>query len=232
MRGSTMNIYIDESGSINNSFDENHNFIIALLKPSDDAGLRRSYKRYVSSHIEEFRLLSKIPSKMFLDGNFKEIKGSAMTIDQKKDFVNFFCQNPSFELFYIVLKNHALSDSFCDNSARAFNFSLYSALFYFMQHGYLTLSETCNLQLDERNEKTNAVHFLENYLNTQFIHHPLKHPFNVKYFDSSNNKLIQVADVFANIYYSHLVNGIYIEEIERLKNLGILKSVFHFPHHC
>ena len=79
-----MNIYIDESGSINNTFDIKHNFVIALVSPTDDSSLRRSYKRYVSSHLNDLRNNAKYPDRLFLNDKFKEIKGSAMTVEQKK----------------------------------------------------------------------------------------------------------------------------------------------------
>ena len=53
--------------------------------------------------------------------------------------------------------------------------------------------------------------------------------FDVAYFDSSNNALIQIADVFANLYYSHLQTGAYTEKFQKLKDAGILKFVFEFP---
>lgn len=227
-----MNIYIDESGSINNTFDIKHNFVIALVSPTDDSSLRRSYKRYVSSHLNDLRNNAKYPDRLFLNDKFKEIKGSAMTVEQKKEFIRYFSENSNFSLFYIVLKNHALSDNFCSNCARAFNFSLCNALQLFMNHGLIALDETCNLQLDERNERPDTRNFLENYLNTQFIHHPLDRPFSVQYFDSSNNKLIQIADVFANIYYSHLINATFSDEMLDLKNKGILKCIYQFPYYC
>lgn len=37
--------------------------------------------------------------------------------------------------------------------------------------------------------------------------------FDVTYFDSSNNSLIQIADVFANLLYSHLQTGGYDDEL-------------------
>lgn len=47
--------------------------------------------------------------------------------------------------------------------------------------------------------------------------------FDVKYFDSANNDLIQLVDVFSNLYYSHLQTGAYEEEFNKLEKAGILK---------
>ena len=53
--------------------------------------------------------------------------------------------------------------------------------------------------------------------------------FDVTYFDSSNNSLIQMADVFANLLYSHLQTGGYDDELKKLRDVGILKFTFEFP---
>lgn len=72
--------------------------------------------------------------------------------------------------------------------------------------------------------------FLENYLNTELsMNGTTTGKFDVSYFDSSNNSLIQIADVFANLYFSHLQTGAYEDEIQKLKDSGILKFIFEFP---
>lgn len=227
----TVNIYIDESGSINNKNDSFHNFVIALIKPNNEDELKRSYKRYISSHIADLKKCSKEPEKMFKDDKFKELKGSSLTSEQKREFVRYFTQKSNFSLYYIVLKNNRLEDNFCRNTARAFNYSIYNALNYFSTHGMLDLNEVCNLQLDERNERTDTRNFLENYLNTQFINSTIWPPFTVKYFDSSANKLVQLADVFANLYYSNIITGVYDDEIKCLRSKGILKGIYLFPYY-
>lgn len=48
--------------------------------------------------------------------------------------------------------------------------------------------------MDERNEKTETKFFLENYLNTELMLGGVTQgKFNVSYFDSANNKFIQIA---------------------------------------
>jgi hypothetical protein len=86
------------------------------------------------------------------------------------------------------------------------------------------------LQLDERNEKTETKFFLENYLNTELMLGGVTQgKFNVSYFDSANNKFIQIADVFSNLFYSELRTRQYTETFRMLRERGILKFVFEFP---
>lgn len=167
--------------------------------------------------------------KMFCKGSFRELKGSQLDKKMKQKFVDFFVQKHSFELYYIIIDNKKLTDRFCENTARVFNYTLRLGLEYFISTGYLQ-SEDCILQLDERNEKTESKYFLENYLNTELsMNGTTGGKFAVQYFDSANNNIIQIADVFANLYYSHMKTGGYKEYIQKLKDAKILKCLFKFP---
>ena len=236
-----MVIYIDESGSINNHISGNEYFIIALVRVVDKDSIKKSYKRFVSSNFDRLLMLDcdkvkpstgqviKEGGKMFCKGNFRELKGSQLDKKMKQKFVDFFVQKHSFELYYIIIDNKKLTDRFCENTARVFNYTLRLGLEYFISTGYLQ-SEDCILQLDERNEKTETKHFLENYLNTELsMNGTTNGKFAVQYFDSANNNIIQIADVFANLYYSHMKTGGYKEDIQKLKDAKILKCLFKFP---
>lgn len=236
-----MNFYIDESGSINNKIPTNKYFIIALVNVIDKDGLNKVFKRFVSSNMNRLKELDetkinpangkilKAGGKIFTNGKFKELKGTQFDPDMKKKFVEFFTRNNYFELYYIRIKNLELNDKAAAHSARVFNYSLKCALEYFLNNDILPI-EDCSLQLDERNEKMEAKYFLENYLNTELgMNGCSTEDFNVMYFDSANNRFVQVADVFANFYYSHLQNDQYSKEFDMLKKRGILKAVFDFP---
>lgn len=236
-----MNIYIDESGSINNHMPNNGYFVICMLRVLNKKALKRAYKRFVSANYDRLLELDrekispktgkpiKAGGKMFSDGKFIELKGAQFDRALKLEFVEFFSRKPVFEIFYIKIVNEKLSDSFCENTARVFNYTVRLALDYFIRKGLLP-EEDCLLQLDERNEKTETKYFLENYLNTELAMGGVtRGNFDVKYFDSANNDLIQLADVFSNLYYSHLQTGAYEEEFNKLEKAGILKFCFEFP---
>lgn len=236
-----MNIYIDESGSINNHAANNKYFVIALIHPVNKDALKRAYKRFVSSNHDDLLLLDqdklhpttghiiKKGGKMFQNGDFHELKGSQFDRKMKQKFVEFFCRKSSFEIYYIKISNQLLTDQFCENTARVFNYTLKLALEFFIRKKFLP-DENCSLQLDERNERTETRYFLENYLNTElFMNGTINSKFDVAYFDSSNNCFIQIADIFANLLYSHLQTGGYDEELKKLKDADILKFTFEFP---
>lgn len=236
-----MIVYIDESGSINNHMPENKYFIIAMIRVIDKDALKRAYKRFVSANHDRLLELDrdklnpntkkviKPGGKMFRNGKFRELKGSQFDKDMKGKFVEYFSRRQSFEIYYIEIANKELSNEFCENISRIFNYVLRLALEYLLNKSYLPI-EDCSLQIDERNERMETKHFLEHYLNTElYMNKTTTGKFFVAYFDSVNNALIQIADVFANIYYSYAQIGAYEEEINKLKEQGILKSVFRFP---
>ena len=166
---------------------------------------------------------------MFRDGKFRELKGAQFDRDMKHIFVDYFSRKHHFDVYYIMMKNENLPSRFFDNISRTFNYSIKSALLYFIQSGYLP-DESCFLQLDERNERVENKSFLENYLNTELsLSGQVAGDFSVSYFDSSCNKFIQIADVFSNLFYSHLQTGHYVDELELMKELGILKGIYEMP---
>ena len=235
-----MQICIDESGSINNHSNYCPYFVIALVHVIDKEKTRRAYKRFVSSNLNRLReldsekkngkgLVLKQGNKMFKNGKFCELKGSQLDPDMKRRFLSFFASEKHFEVFYIKMNNAKLSDKICSNTARAFNYPLKLALGHFIRSGLLP-DEECSLQLDERNERTEAKYFLEQYLNTELIMDGTSNGlFSVHYFDSEYNRIIQIADVYANWFYSHLKTGAYSKELEEQQKAGIIKGIFEFP---
>lgn len=222
-------LYIDESGTMTVLHNKTHPyFIISIIRVKDIKKLKRVYQRFVRSHKKELKLADN-RKLMFRDMKFMELKGSCFTPKLKKDFINFFCKNNYFEVFYIVVDNNRIQPKFYNNTARAFNYLLRIALEYYISHNYLSNDEIM-LQLDERNEKTETKHFLENYLQTELgLQNIIKNDCKVQYFDSANNQIIQIADVFSNLYFSELQTKAYTKEFELMKQDGYLKHIFEFP---
>ena len=235
-----MNVYIDESGSINNHCKGNKYFVIAIIKVTDQKKLKRVMKRFVAANLDRLRELDKtkedrnghivrLGGKMFKDEQFRELKGAQFDREMKKKFIEYISKSKLFEVYYIKIYNEKLTDIFCENTARVFNYVLKNAIKYYVRSG-LWEDEGYNLMLDERNEKTETRYFLENYLNTELLSNgTVKNRFNVQYFDSADNQLIQVADIFANLFYSHLKNDSYGDEFTMLREKGILRNIYEFP---
>ena len=226
-----INLYIDESGSMTRDYKTgDHNFIIAIIYAKDKKLLQKAYKYFIKKNFDDLKK-SDTSHKMFREEKFIELKGSAMTMDLKKKFMMHMNRGNSFEIFYIISDNRFIEEKFYKNTARAFNYLLKIALIFLMRRNYLPKNEEFDIQIDERNIRTGAKQLLQEYLNTelQLEASLTEKEVKVSYFDSANNHLIQIADVFSNICYSQLYNHNYTEEIKKLKNTKILRYVFTFP---
>lgn len=226
-----INLYIDESGSLTSNCEESNQpfFIISIIKVNDDKILRRNLKRFISGNLKTLRKLEKA-NKMFINGKFMELKGSALNSALKRSFVEEIIKGQSFEIFFIKVYNKQLKPAFLENKARVFNFLLKLFFEHNLRNGNLTDGEYF-LQIDERNIKTQSKNTLEDYLNTELTLNDnlLTNNLLVKYFDSSNNKFIQVADVFSNLYYSQCLTNKYGDLLKDLSQKNILKEIFYFP---
>ena len=228
-------LYIDESGSMTiDHFNDWPYFVIAIVRCGNPDKLKTLYKRFIKKHMNELHEAD-TKSRMFQNERFHELKGSALTPSLKSEFVSYFAREGTLEVYYIVLDNARIAEHAKDsknlyaNKARAFNYVLKLAMEYFVKNGYMPDDTYC-IQLDERNERTGSRLFLGDYLNTEFqMEKVLSNDVMVTYFDSANNKIVQIADVFANLYYSRLLTGGYADEIDTMKTNGCLKKVFKFP---
>lgn len=223
-----MNAYIDEFGSIN--LNNHKNFIIAIVMPTDKEKLKRVYKRFVSKNLVRLKILDK-DNKMFRkDGTFLELKGSCFDRKMKLDFLDYFCRNDLFKVRYIVLNNDKLESRFIKNKARTFNYLMKIFLINTI-HRKIIVDRELYLHIDERNVKTDSKFSLEDYLNQELLLEAnIIKDVIVKYYDSSQSQLIQIADVFANIKYSdYITNNVYKDVLERLEKEGYILEDFKFP---
>ena len=111
-----MNIYIDESGSINNHSDYEKYFVIAMVRVIDKKTVERTYKRFVSKNLERLKKLDadklnndgeivRTGGKMFQDDKFIELKGAQFDREMKIKFVESFVKKGGLEVYYIKLEN-------------------------------------------------------------------------------------------------------------------------------
>lgn len=225
--------YVDESGSMTKkylNYYKNQYFVICLLRIKNKEKLKRVFKRFVSSNYEELKKIDKDYKMFDKNGKFKELKGSLFSFDMKKKFIYFFCQNHLFEIYYIICDNRKVKDYFYKNTARAFNYLIKLCFEHFTKYNYISFGENY-LFIDERNVRTESRATLEDYLNTELatgIH--IQDGFYVEYNESDTREFIQLADVFANIYYSSLItNHTFSCIMVQLRKDKYILGEFYFP---
>lgn len=226
-------ICIDESGSLGNTnLKDFPYFVICLVRIKNRKQIKKSFKRFVSSHLAGLKLLDK-DYKMFAEGSFKELKGCCLDPKTKIELANYLSKKDGFEFYLIEVKNSACDQGFFDNTNRSFNFLVEQCLDYLFRHSFLPKGEEFVLNVDNRNVKNDAKLSFEDYLDTSLrIEKNFFTKITVNYFDSSKNVLVQLADFFANLGYSSLMTKNYEKLIESLKESGHLKYIYKFPLHC
>lgn len=207
-------------------------FIIAIVTAPNKERAKRAVKRFVSKNIDTLKS-SDSAHKMFLDGNFHELKGSCMSGNLQAGFIEYICQRDTVKVFLAQVKNRQIRYGLYKNTARAFNYILGQTLANLFESGLLPKDDYM-LHIDERNQKTGTTHSLEDYLNIQLcIDREFADSVIVKYYDSAQNSLIQVADVFSNAYYKHCMQGGSAEYISPMLNAkateGYFPAVYQFP---
>lgn len=223
-----MLISIDESGSINNHNDTQQFFVITLIRVKGKGTLKGKHAKFVNKFKNRLKELD-VDNKMFNGDDFLELKGHYFDSEMRRNFLEFFKNSSSFEIYYIKYYNAYLSDTFCKNTERAFNYPLKLALHYYLKNGVLP-SEDIKLNLDNRNLKTDSKMELGEYLNTELTGSlDYDGHVDVTYFDSVNNRCIQIADVFSNIFYQNLSTHEFDQEFKEMQMDGHIKGIFEYP---
>jgi len=224
-----VSLYIDESGFMTQEHCRKlPYYVLALVRVHDSKKVKRLMKRFVSANLERLRELDK-DGKMFIDGHFHELKGSALDHDMKESFFRYVCRDQIFDVFFVTLYNKKITGTLYKNRARASNFVLTLALKYFFEHNLLD-KDTYLLQIDEQNIRTESRNSLEDHLNIQLtLERELADGFSITYYDSSCNTCIQLADLCANLYYSQLMTSGYSSLFGDLRKQGYIKFDFYYP---
>lgn len=221
-------IYIDESGSINGDCRGGRWFVIALLCVTNKDKLKRVMKRFIQQNIGSLRKLEK-SRMMFKEGKLTELKGAALTPMYKRKFLEYFAQKDLFKVVFIKVNNTRLQPRFCDNTARSFNYLIRKTIQVLFDRKILEQAD-CHICIDERNVRTGSRHTLEDYLNTELrLALGYDANFYIEYHDSCNNKLIQLADVFSNIFFSSIFNRQLRGDLRELEQKGYVPLIFEFP---
>lgn len=205
-------------------------FIICMVLTKDSKRLKRVYNRFVTSNLMELKRDDKYNSMFYKSGRFKELKGAYMSNHMKKKFINYFCQKELLSVFYICVSNENIERYFYSNTARAFNYLIRLSIEFNTNNG--NIDKNLNyLYIDERNVRTDTIATLEEYLNIELVvGKHIQKPFFVKYCQSDVKDLIQVADVFSNIYYSYIVRGnTFDDDIKFMREQKYIKNEFYFP---
>jgi hypothetical protein len=220
IRGSMMiRVYTDESGRITRRYKGQRYFVMAYVLTKDS---RRLHKRFKQARLEA---ISHDMNRMRCLQKGKELKGCCVAESVKSkiydDLLTFYKSNKTFEIALMVVDNKNLQSIFRKNKARSFNYFMACAIKLFNQEASFAIDTPDTLLLiDDRNVSPKSKSSLHDFLNIQlqFNDKIFKNEIRASYFNSKNEKLIQLADFVANTASRALNNG----SIEAKENLNLL----------
>ncbi len=229
-------IYIDESGVIPKphvKVGKNDCFVLSIIITTQKDKLKRKFRTGMTNFIKrhtEFK-------KEFCDN--KEIKGSHIKEKYKPIIFEKICKHCSnyTEIGIIQLHNSLADDKFREVPARAFNYLLWKFLIrYYFKHSKIVTDpvDTIHFIIDERNIAPKATHDLAGYLEMKNFElpTPLFKNVSVKYVDSSQFNLVQLADMVANSYFRWLrfgQTGSMPASIQILNSILVNGEIFQYP---
>lgn len=225
-----MILSIDESGSMtSNHYKDFPFFVISIIKTINSNKIKNKLKRYISKNMDKLKNLPN-SDRMFFNGKFHELKGSALDYATRIEIAEMFLNEKIFEIYYVVVDNSKVNNRLYDNTARAFNYLLGLCILHNYKNGNF-FDRNLMLNIDERNVKTESKNGLDDHISIKLsIENDYIDQVKTTYYDSSTNIMIQVADFYSNLYYSFLFqNDNYMDIIHKYKASGIIKDVFIFP---
>lgn len=226
---SILNLYIDESGSMTIYPKQNglRYFHIAIVNIKKGELAKKRFKKFISKNFERLAELDEM-GKMFVSGSFKELKGSCLNFELKKQFVQAVCYDEAIEVYLVRVDNRKVKSYFYQHRHQAFNFLIKTTLMRYAQWGLLG-NEQLELHLDQRNLKKVNQSFLKEYLQTELVSAlPAYADINVEYLSSEHSVFIQIADVFANLHYTSNFSSEVGRLIRFLIDEGYVKDSFEF----
>lgn len=188
-----MKLYIDESGSIT-KIRNSHNrfFVLSLVETEDPKKVARIFRRAKQSYIAQNP-----------DCGFsvkEEIKGSAMSNEMKTHIFNALRNSTDIKVHYIIFDNWNAVERLKLKPSIAFNYLMFlkmCSIFRGREKGI-----ELELKLDNRNCSVYGLNSLQEYLEIEFCLKNDKCSYiEVKYHESDQKELIQIADIFSNTLF-------------------------------
>ena len=212
-------LYIDESGSIHKNSKTRYFAVGGYFTFEEDKlKVKAKYKK------ENLKLkrARNLPLKT-------EIKSYDMTENEKIDIFNTIQDIDSFHGCVKVFDKHSMKKEIVDSNI-FFNYST-KILIKDCVLPVINFSDVVeeNLEfivsLDNRNIRVGELNNLETYLKTEFCTYD--YDFKVKYYDSSTNYGIQLADLTVNTFYNHFKDNTIVENVmKELKLKNFRYSIF------
>lgn len=207
-----VHLYIDESGNLGNG---GNYFVIACIVTNNEKSLNNFMKK------TERKVKKTFPSYI----NKKEIKASEANPIIKEYYLRKLSEK-DFDLYYTVARKDCIFDYLKEDKN-----ALYSYLLHFLIKEIIKDNpDEITIILDNRSIKTKSTNSFADYIKIKIMY---EWGYNckiiVRYVESSNSYLVQIADFFANALWSHYEYG---EDFYYNLVIKRLKYAEKFPFRC
>lgn len=197
-----MELFIDESGNLGK---KDRFFVIALLYPAN--------KKRILNIAQHFNARLGI----------EEIKGSDLSVPHKQYLLLKMNKVPDYSVSYIVAdKRYINSPKMRQDKNLCFNY----LFMHLLQPVVAQIDEDINIIVDEHSVRVGSKHSLKDYIRIKaYYEWSFRKSVNISFTDSKQSKLVQIADLAANIIHARYnYNKMHLYEM-----LNVNHSI-RFPH--
>lgn len=196
-----LTVFVDESGNLG---ADGRFFVIALIVPQRKKRIVNFMKRFCA------------------DNNLPEVKGSLLTTPQKQKLLNNLARFDDHNISYVVVDKHNIDNKklFEDKNL------LYNYVFQWLIKPVLRgTNEDVDILIDNHSTKVKSINTLCDYIRIKaYAEWGITSNVSIRYCDSKTSKIVQMADVIANVVYGH-----YTYNVSHLYGLLKLDRSIKFP---
>ena len=197
-----MELFIDESGNLGR---KDRFFVIALLYPANKKRLLNIAKHFNARM------------------GIGEIKGSDLLVSDKQHLLFKMNKEPDYSISYIVAdKQYINSPKLRQDKNLCFNY----LFMHLLQPIISQINEDVNIIADEHSVRVGSKNSLQDYIRIKaYYEWSFRKSVNISFIDSKQSKLVQIADLAANIIHAR-----YNYDKRHLYEMLNINYSVRFPH--
>jgi len=170
-----LKIFVDESGDL--GYNEGH-FIIAMIVAHDSKRIKNIIKSFCSYN------------------SLEEVHAADLDLPRKQFLINKLTKQQDYSVSYIIADKMMIKkERLFQNNNLLFNY----LMSFLLKDVVKANTDDVLLHLDNRNQKVSSANSLKDYIKIKaYAEWGFDKNLDIKYLDSKNSKVIQMADLIAN----------------------------------
>ncbi len=196
-----LTIFVDESGNLGT---DGRYFVIALIVPQRKKRIVNFMKRFCA------------------ENKLQEVKGTLLSTPQKQKLLNHLNTFDDHNISYVVVdKSNVDNKKLFEDKNLLYNY----AFQWLIKPVLRGTNEDVEILLDNHTTKVKSINTLCDYIRLKaYTEWGITSTINIRYCDSKASKIVQMADVIANVIYGH-----YTYDVTHLYSLLKIDRSIKFP---